>query len=284
MKIKFTKMHGAGNDFIIIDDRAEKFDLNAGSLIAKISARDKGIGCEGVLVIRLAQTFSGNDFSMIFFNPDGTRVGMCGNAARCVALYAYNNGIAGESQHILTDSGIIVATIQSSTPGEEVVSIKMPKPSKITEYIINGRKFFYLNTGVPHAVNVYDDELSSEAIHSIGSSVRYNKELFPEGTNVDFVRRKSISFSRFLLRTYERGVEAETGACGTGATASALVLMAQFGIKSPIVFEVLSGDLLEVSADFDAENALFSNVYLTGPARYVAEGHLDTSWYTLEDK
>ncbi len=279
MKIKFTKMHGAGNDFIIIDDRAQKFDLDATSLIARISARDKGIGCEGVLIIRLAETFSGNDFRMIFFNPDGTRVGMCGNAARCVALYAYNNGIAGESQHILTDSGVIVATIKSATPGAEIVSIKMPQPSPITSYIIDGRKYDCLNTGVPHAVNVSDDELSSEAIHSIGSSIRYNEEYFPEGTNVDFVRRINTSFSRYSLRTYERGVEAETGACGTGATASALVLIARFGAKSPVCFDVRSGDKLEVSADYDEKNDIFSNVYLTGPARIVSEGHFDTSWY-----
>lgn len=279
MKIKFTKMHGAGNDFIIIDDRAQKFDLEATSLIAKISARDKGIGCEGVLVIRLAETFSGNDFRMIFFNPDGSRVGMCGNAARCVALYAYNNGIAGESQHILTDSGVIVATIKCGNPGEEIVSIKMPHPSSITAYEIDGRKFNHINTGVPHAVTVSVRPFSAPEVYSIGSAVRYNAELFPEGTNVDFVYAINQSFSHYSLRTYERGVEAETGACGTGATASALVMIARFGAKSPIRFDVLSGDVLEVSAEYDAESDTFSNVYLTGPARIVSEGHFDTSWY-----
>ena len=279
MKIKFTKMHGAGNDFIIIDDRAQKFDLTATSLIAKISARDKGIGCEGVLIIRMAETFSGNDFRMIFFNPDGSRVGMCGNAARCVALYAYNNGIAGESQHILTDSGVIIATIKSAESGAEVVSIKMPQPSAITEHEIDGMKFNCINTGVPHAVTFSEKTYTHAEIYSIGRSVRYNSELFPDGTNVDFVSTVNQSFSRYSLHTYERGVEAETGACGTGATASALVMIARFGAISPVRFDVLSGDVLEVSADYDAANDVFSNVCLTGPARIVSEGFFDTIWF-----
>ena len=279
MNIKFTKMHGAGNDFIIIDDRAQKFDLDATSLISKISARDKGIGCEGVLLIRLAETFSGNDFRMIFFNPDGSRVGMCGNAARCVALYAYKNGIAGESQHILTDSGVIVASIKSAEPGAEVVSIKMPQPSSLEDYEIDGRKYVYLDTGVPHAVTVLSEELSALQIHEIGKAVRYNAELFPNGTNVDFVRVVDTAASNYVLRTYERGVEAETGACGTGATASALVMIARNGGISPIRFKVLSGDILEVSAEYDSESKQFSDVYLTGPARFVAEGSFNPSWY-----
>lgn len=280
MKIKFTKMHGAGNDFIIIDDRVEKFDLNAAPLIAKISARDKGIGCEGVLIIRLAETFSGNDFRMIFFNPDGSRVGMCGNAARCVALYAYKNNIAGESQRILTDSGVISAQIKSAQAGAEVVSVRMPQPSEISACEIDERKYDCVNTGVPHAVAICNEMLTPAEIYNVGRSVRYNKEYFPEGTNVDFVFEKDKSSSNYALRTYERGVEAETGACGTGATAAALILIAKYDASSPVRFEVLSGDTLEVTASFDANTTSFTDVFLTGPARFVSEGFFDTLWYS----
>lgn len=279
MKVKFTKMHGAGNDFIIIDDRAEAFDLNSTSIITSISARDKGIGCEGVLIVRLAETFSGNDFRMIFFNPDGSRVGMCGNAARCVALYAYDKGIAGESQKILTDSGVIEAKILCAKPGSEIVSIRMPAPSKIIEHNIDEKKYFCINTGVPHAITIMDSTISDSDVVRIGSAVRYNATYFPEGTNVDFICDPSPDAATIKLRTYERGVEAETGACGTGATASALVLMARLGYTSPVKFLVKSGDVLEVSAEYHSETDFFSNVYLTGPARFVAQGHFESDWF-----
>jgi diaminopimelate epimerase len=172
-----------------------------------------------------------------------------------------------------------VATIKSAESGAEVVSIKMPQPSAITEYEIDGMKFNCINTGVPHAVTFSEKTYTHAEVYSIGRSVRYNSELFPEGTNVDFVSTVNQSFSRYSLHTYERGVEAETEACGTGATASALVMIAWFGAISPVRFEVLSGDTLEVTASFDANATSFTDVFLTGPARFVSEGFFDTLWY-----
>lgn len=278
MKLKIWKMHGAGNDFIFIDDRSNKFDERDVDFIQKICARGSGIGAEGVLIIRLAETFHGSDFKMIFLNPDGSRVGMCGNAARCAALFAYTMGIGGERQRIETDAGELKAEVICAKKGSEFIKVYMPKPKdyamKCVDVTDNHFLYEFINSGVEHAV-LFTADVDKIDVFGIGRATRYSDAFAPAGTNVDFV--EIVSDGVLKMRTYERGVENETGACGTGATASALMYVKNHSGKFPVEIKVLSGDTLVIDGSFvDGE---FSDVSLSGPARFVFEGVVDREWY-----
>ncbi len=282
MKIKFTKMQGAGNDFILIDDRSCHFPEQDTTLIQRISARGTGIGCEGLILVRLADTFSGCDYRMVFFNPDGSRAEMCGNASRCVALFAYEHGIGGLHQKIDTDAGIITAEIKTYEEGVGRVVIQMvPLQDRRTDVAINlsgGRTVSccHVNSGVPHAVVIVDD-IASVDVAGDGRALRFADAFAPAGANIDFVQivRKD---GPSRIRTYERGVEAESGACGTGAVATAVALVEQAGLAFPIDLQVKSGDILTVDGTV-AESGLCHDVTLTGPAQKVVEGFFQSRWF-----
>lgn len=256
MKIDFVKMHGAGNDFVMIDDREEKFTLESSSSIARIANRPDGVGCEGVIFVRPSNKA---DFAMRFFNPDGSEADLCGNGARCVAAFAYTIGAAEHKRmRFETRAGMIDAEVLDG----DLVKIAMPEPKDLREN--------FVNSGVPHAiVPVYD--LASADVEGLGRKIRYSEAFAPAGTNVDFVRFEGEHSLK--IRTYERGVEAETFACGTGSVAAAVVAVAQYGLSFPVSVKTSRGHELVIDGEYVRDS--FSHVTLTGPVKTVFRGTLD---------
>lgn len=253
MQIPFVKMHGAGNDFVMIDDRDGTFPAESGRCIAKIAPRGVGIGCEGVILV---QSSSRADFKMRFFNPDGSEADMCGNGARCVAAFAREIGAAKcDRMRFETRAGDVEAEIVA--PG--TVKISLPDPRDVRDN--------FVNSGVPHAIVPVDD-LKSVDVEGEGRRIRFSGEYAPDGTNVDFVAYNPPS--ELSIRTYERGVEAETGACGTGSVAAALVGVAQHGLSFPVRVVTSLGYELVVGGEFDGNR--FSVITLTGPVKRVFDG------------
>ena len=252
MDIRFVKMHGAGNDFILIDDRSGAFPVEARRQIAAMAARGTGVGCEGVILVQRSSTA---DFRMRFFNPDGSEAELCGNGARCVAAFAREIGaVASDTMRFETPSGEVRAEIV----GPELVRISLPAPRDLQEN--------FVNSGVPHCIVPVAD-LAGADVAGEGRRIRFSARFAPAGTNVDFVCYRAPH--EVGVRTYERGVEAETGSCGTGSVAAALVGVAQYGLSFPVTVHTASGYDLTVDGLFDGCG--FSAVTLTGPVRRVYE-------------
>ncbi|HOZ60530.1 MAG TPA: diaminopimelate epimerase [Smithellaceae bacterium] len=266
-KIEFYKMSGSGNDFIIIDNR--DLSLDDGDLPAftrRLCARKVSVGADGLLLI---EPSSRADFKWRFFNSDGSVAEMCGNAARCVARLAHLKGIAGRKLSFETPAGIIKAEIKNDVP-----KVKLTDPSAMTlgeKIITDGREFVVdiLNTGVPHAVTFVDDLASFEVVHW-GRKIRFHEKFQPKGSNVNF----SLVLGRHKLkvRTYERGVENETLACGTGDVAAVLAAAQRNLVDSPIDVVVQSGETLRVY--FRREDNRFAEIYLEGRVKIVYQGFL----------
>lgn len=269
MKIRFTKMHGAGNDFVLVDDREETFP-ERGNLIAAMAADRTGISCEGVILVRKS---SKADFKMVFYNPDGSEAGLCGNGARCVAAFAKSIGAAkSNSMTFETGAGLVDAEIVS----ENLVKVWMPEPA--------GRRYGvtvqtgasssitgdFLEVGVPHFV-VPVPNVAKVDVNKDGRKLRLSSEFAPNGTNVDFVQY--VSSSKAILRTYERGVEAESGACGTGAVAAAVAGVEAHGMSLPMQVRSSQGYNLIVEGDYRQSQG--TGFTLTGPVRTVFEGEID---------
>ena len=255
MRIPFVKMHGAGNDFVLIDDRDASFPAD-GRVVAAIAPRGVGIGCEGVILVQASRSA---DFRMRFFNPDGSEADMCGNGARCVAAFAREIGAASaDKMRFETRAGDVEAEILAP----ELVRISLPAPRDLADD--------FVNSGVPHAIVPVED-LSAADVAGEGRRIRFSAEYAPEGTNVDFVAYDPPG--RLAIRTYERGVEAETGACGTGSVAAALVGVAQHGMAFPVHVETALGYELVVDGRWDGR--AFSCVTLTGPVKRVFEGLIE---------
>lgn len=267
MMIPFFKMHGAANDFLLVDDRAETFPANDREWIARIAARRTGVGCEGVILI---QRSTAADFRMRFFNPDGGEVDMCGNGARCVARLAHEVGAAPERMSIETPAGLLRAEILST--GTVRLTMTDPRDWRLGATLSVGDAripYTFLNTGVPHVVTEAPD-LDSVDVARLGSAIRRHAEFQPGGTNANFVQVAGPASIR--VRTFERGVEAETLACGTGMVASALAMARAGRIELPATIVPASGDVLEVDARRDGDG--WSGVKLTGPAEHVFRGEL----------
>lgn len=264
MKIKFIKMHGAGNDFILVDDRAASFPAADTGWIRKICAPREGIGSEGLILLQASKDA---DFAMRFFNPDGSEAEMCGNGLRCAARLAHDLGIAGKEMTILTKAGRLRALIRANG-----VRVSMPPPSDVRlnfNLRVEGRGMAcnFINTGVPHLV-VETDGLEQVDLARLGPLLRYHAEFAPKGTNVDYM--SVAGGSALKVRTYERGVEAETLACGTGITAGAIIAALNNKVKPPVQATCRHGDILEV--DFKLRGNNITDVTLSGPAEYVFEG------------
>ena len=258
--IKFTKMHGAGNDFILIDDREGVFPDDWRRLAA-MAARATGIGCEGIILVQKSDTC---DFKMRFFNPDGTEAELCGNGARCVAAFAREIGaVDSNAMRFETLAGTVDAEILSDT----LVKIWMPAPKDLREN--------FVNSGVPHKIVVVEN-LAKVDVEGEGRRIRLSAEFAPAGTNVDFVTYRAPD--RVSIRTYERGVEAETGACGTGSVAAALVGVAQYSLAFPVKVKTMRGYELMIDGKRTATG--FSEVTLTGPVKKVFEGVID--WEAID--
>ena len=270
MKIAFSKAVASGNDFVIVENRKNILTAevkNFGKLARFLCERKYSVGADGLLML---EDSAAADFRMRIFNPDGSEVEMCGNGIRCSAIYAFLKKWCGQSAKIETKAGILRAEISAGS-----VKIKMTDPEDIilnhkigiTKTIIN---LHTINTGVPHAVH-FVDSLKDYPVTEIGAKIRFHKTFEPEGINADFV--EFIDKSSISVRTYERGVEAETLACGTGAVASAVIAHLVKGAESPVKVNTLSGDVLKVH--FKKELKHFKEVYLEGKACIVFEGGIN---------
>ena len=255
MKVRFAKMHGAGNDFVLIDDRDGAFPCER-KVLAAIGARGTGIGCEGIILV---QESDRADFRMRFFNPDGSEAELCGNGARCVAAFAREIGAAKADQMCFET---LAGDVGAEIVGEGLVRIAMPDPKDLREN--------FVNSGVPHCIVPVDD-LARADVEGEGRRIRYSDEFAPAGTNVDFVTYRAPH--EVSIRTYERGVEAESGACGTGSVAAALVGVAQHGLQFPVTVRTVKGFELVVGGVFDG--AAFKSVTLTGPVARVFDGEME---------
>ncbi len=266
--IQFTKMHGSGNDFILIDNRDRLIKhADAPYKARKWCRRRFGVGADGFILIEKSQKA---DFKWYFFNADGSEAEMCGNGGRCAARFAFMKGICGEKLSFETIAGIIRAEVK-----DKLVKLEMTKPSDLRLDInfstgLEELTIDYINTGVPHAV-VLTEDLDHVPVFEWGRLIRYDDLFAPEGTNVDFVQIKDEH--HILIRTYERGVEDETLACGTGAVASALIAGLKGLVKSPVKVTTWGNE--ELTIYFDLQGQEFREVFLEGGAIHVYTGVLD---------
>ncbi len=263
--LPFVKLQGSGNDFIVVDNRVNLIK-DRGSLAMKLCPRKTGIGADGLLLLEESQK---TDFKMRIFNPDGSEAEMCGNGARCIARFAYLKGIVGRTCRFETLAGIISCQIQGKK-----VKIGMEKPQNLRLNLrlsLKGKIYegHYLNTGVPHFV-LFTPRVDQVPLKELAPSIRNHPKFRPQGTNVDFVEVEKGGTLK--VRTYERGVEEETLACGTGAVASALTSNLTCGILSPIRVKMKGGDLLVYFEE--AKDNSFSEVFLEGEARLIFEGKI----------
>ena len=264
--VRFWKLEGAGNDFLGLDGRAGGFKLKR-QQIADLCDRRRGVGADGVLVVEKPKV-RGADFRMRYYNSDGGEAEMCGNGARCFALLARAvSGRKGNVLRVQTQAGLLTLR----TCGREV-QVSMTEPTKLRlgkKVVVAGRKLAvdFLNTGVPHAV-LFVRSVRSIDVAKQGRAIRYHSAFAPSGTNVNFV--EIGRGNRIHVRTYERGVEGETLACGTGVAASSILSNLRRGLRSPILVTTRGGDHLRVG--FSMVNGQARKVTLQGPARIVYTG------------
>ncbi len=274
MKIPFIKFSAAGNDFILIDNRMRRYDFAWPALAQKYCLRRLGIGADGLIILEQSDK---TDFSMLYFNADGSFGGMCGNGGRCAADYVMNeSGKNTVSFYALdhlyraereTDRVRLTMKVPSS--------LRLDIPLHVLGYNLVG---YYVNTGSPHVV-IYTDSIpeavhhhiASEGILKLGRAIRHDPAFQPEGTNVNFLTVPGDG--TIVMRTYERGVEDETLACGTGAVACSVISAVVKKLPSPIKVKTSSGEILTVSFSRNKNN--FTDVSLEGSVTKVFSGELD---------
>ena len=254
--IEFFKYQGTGNDFVMIDDRKEEFNLTDNKLIARLCNRKFGIGADGLILIRNHQTA---DFEMIYYNADGHLTSLCGNGSRCAVMFARQLGIIHGACSFLTVEGILQAKVE-----DDLVFLNMPDVSGVESF----SDHYFLNTGSPHHI-CFVNGVREYDVFGEGRKIRNGAPYFEEGSNVNFV--EELGQSSIFVRTYERGVEDETLSCGTGVTAAALV-HAMNGASSPVKIKTLGGELKIAFKKQD--NGAFEEIYLIGPAIKVFEGKI----------
>jgi diaminopimelate epimerase len=265
--LRFAKMNGAGNDFILIDNRAGEIHLDR-SQIARLCDRHRGIGADGVLLLEEASNHA--DFRMRYFNADGGEAEMCGNGARCFARFANQVAGAPTKMSFETPAGVIAAELTG-----DFVTLQMMEPTDLRLNIEiraadQNKIVHFINSGVPHVV-IPVSRLEDVDVRREGSVVRYHKMFSPNGTNVNFIEKRGPK--KIAVRTYERGVEDETLACGTGVVASALIFAGIEKVNGPVSVIARGGDELQVG--FEKSDGGFRNVTLTGPAEFVFEGSIE---------
>ncbi len=272
MLLHFYKMNGAGNDFIVVDNRDLAIELD-GKTIEALCDRHRGIGADGLLAVEPAQ--GGADFRFRYYNADGGEAEMCGNGARCFGRFTAHLG--DEMMERVTFETIAGVLAAEMVGGD--VRIAMSDPVGLVMdcgAAVEGLEgaVHFVNTGVPHAVVFVDDAEAFEAldVDAIGRALRRHERFAPAGTNVNFAR--VIAPGHIAIRTYERGVEGETLACGTGMVACAIIHHKLTGAASPVKVEVAGGDTLEIGFVAAADGG-FGGVTLTGPADFVFEGDIE---------
>ncbi|MGB5875488.1 MAG: diaminopimelate epimerase [Bacteroidota bacterium] len=259
-QIGFTKATGLGNDFIIIDDRMGGIKFDPGKLAVALCDRHFGIGADGLLILKKSGRA---DFLMEYYNADGSHGGMCGNGGRSLAMYAHTRGVAGGSMtfealdHLyhadVTRTGV---RLRMKTPAD----LRAESSIQVAGVSIDG---FFVDTGSPHFV-IFCNDLNAVDVEMLGRLLRHHEAFQPQGTNVDFV--KVLGQKEIAVRTYERGVEAETLACGTGSVAAAFVSHLHRGVQPPVTVGVRSGDALVVELDKTHE------IWLEGGVRILFDG------------
>lgn len=265
--VEFWKMSGSGNDFILIDNRDGRIkDEEMGPLVKSACRRRESVGADGVIFVVGSDRY---DFGWRFFNADGGEVEMCGNGGRCVSRFAYLKGIAGPKMTFETLAGPISAEVKG-----RLVKVLMPRPGRLSvdldlDYQQGWKSCDFINTGVPHVV-VGVEMLSTHPVIEDGRIIRYHSRFSPEGTNANFMKR--IGPNELEIRTYERGVEDETLACGTGAIACALVASIREMIDSPVRVKTRGGE--ELTIHFKRENGSFEQVWLEGNTSVVYQAQL----------
>lgn len=259
MQLEFYKYQGTGNDFVMIDNRTAIFPKENTELVAHLCDRRFGIGADGLILL---DTDSETDFRMVYYNSDGNLSSMCGNGGRCLVAFAKKLNIIQNETTFIASDGLHYATVSE----ENIVSLQMidVEEIKITE------NYSFLNTGSPHHVQVVSD-LEHYNVKENGAAIRYGDLYGQQGSNINFV--KKIDDTTFSLRTYERGVEDETLACGTGATAVAIAMNATGQTHLNAINLNVGGGKLSVS--FNRENGKYTNVFLKGPAEFVFEGTIE---------
>jgi diaminopimelate epimerase len=265
-KVFFTKMAGAGNDFILLNNVKNPVHLDWQAFAIRSCTLKTGIGADGVIVLG---EDTATDFTFRIFNADGSEAEMCGNGARCAALFAHQQGIAKTPMRFKTLAGIIGARID----GEDV-AIEMTEPfgleTDIAIDVLDKHLIaHFINTGVPHAI-IFTDALDNEPVADLGPAIRFHSRFLPAGTNADFVQ--VLDHNRIRVRTYERGVEDETLACGTGAAASAIISKHLGKVSSTPVLVTMKGGELKI--DFAKQGNHYSQVWLMGPVDTVFTGEV----------
>jgi len=265
--IEFWKMSGCGNDFILLDNRDGKVpDEKMGQMVKRACRRRESVGADGFIFVTESER---HDFAWRFFNADGGEAEMCGNGGRCVARFAHLMGIAGKKMTFETLVGPVSAEVMG-----RMVKVLMPDPSDLRidvdlPHEPGWMSVDYINTGVPHIV-VQIKELREHPVVEQGRDIRYHGMFSPEGTNANFI--KVISSDSLEIRTYERGVEDETLACGTGSIASALVASARGMAHSPVKVKTKGGELLQIHFGKDGEG--FRQVWLEGSTSIIYKARL----------
>ena len=270
--IEFYKMSGSGNDFILIDNRDGSLAVgDVVEFVKSVCERKISVGADGLFLIEKSDRV---DFRWRFYNADGSEAAMCGNGARCAARFAYLSGIAGERMSFETGAGIIDAEVRG-----EIVKVRLTEPFALVmddEIRIENTTLFVhsINTGVPHVVHFVRDPDDFDVFNT-GRAIRRHEHYKPAGTNANFAA--VLDNHTLRVRTYERGVEDETLACGTGSVASALIAARKGLVESPVDVRVQSGETLRIH--FERTEEGFTKVYLEGNAKVVYQGMLwDEAW------
>ncbi len=266
MWIPFVKMAGAGNDFIVMDNRRPVYKGSWPNLAKKVCDRHRSVGADGLLLLERSKKV---DFKMRYFNSDGSEASMCGNGGRCMAKFAEIKKMTGKRAVFETKAGLYQALIKKN-----LVELSLPpvESFRLNMRVRLGNKTItahFIDSGVPHAV-IFVPEVGRINVQGLGRILRFHKAFGLKGTNVDFV--KTTGKSGIRIRTYERGVEDETLACGTGAVASACIASLVKGLKPAIRVRTQSGRDLIV--DFRRLGDIFEEVKLTGEARVICEGKI----------
>jgi diaminopimelate epimerase len=265
-------MSGAGNDFVVIDNRSALID-NGAALAKRICDRHWGVGADGLLLLESSDKVP---YRMMYYNADGSYGGMCGNGGRCIAMFAYQKDIVGAKHSFEALNHIYSACIEDDTV---TLQMKDPKSISLNKIITVGRKkisFHFVDTGAPHVViNINElskkNDLDGIDVQYWGKLLRWHKIFMPEGTNVNFV--KLLNNNTIQLRTFERGVEAETLACGTGSIAAAIIAYKKWKLFTPI--KIIPRSNVQLIISFDTLNCNIRNVKLCGTVAITFTGSID---------
>jgi diaminopimelate epimerase len=254
--VNFSKFHGAGNDFIMINAIKNEIVLSE-ELIFKMCDRRTGIGADGLIILMHSDN---HDFRMRYYNCDGKESTFCGNGGRCIAAFAHQQGIIKKEATYEAVDGIHKAKVTETSPNEYLVELTM---RDILSYKLDENSLL-IDTGSPHYVKKVV-HLDSMDVNAEGAKIRYDKDISTDGVNVDFLLNDN---GNIRIRTYERGVENETLACGTGVTASAMAASLWYGGNDIDIYTQIA----KLNVRFDRDNNTFKNVVLTGPAAHVFDG------------